>query len=50
MKNFSREYKKTTYGILVRELNNVEAVANLMMNSHMDGVSPYDTIQGSFRT
>ena len=37
--------KKSTYGGLVRELNNVEAVANLMMNSHMDGVSPYATIQ-----
>ncbi len=37
--------KKSTYGGLVRELNNVEAVANLMMNSHMDGISPYATIQ-----
>ncbi|MBR1592734.1 MAG: insulinase family protein [Ruminococcus sp.] len=37
--------KKSTYGSLIRELNNVEAVANLMMNSHMEGISPYDTIQ-----
>ena len=37
--------KKSTYGGLVRELNNVEAVANLMMNSHMEGISPYATIQ-----
>ncbi len=37
--------KKSTYGGLVRELNNVEAVANLMMNSHMEGISPYATLQ-----
>lgn len=37
--------KKSNYGGLIRELNNVEAVANLMMNSHMDGVGPYDTIE-----
>ena len=37
--------KKSAYGSLIRELNNVEAVANLMMNSHMDGVGPYDTIE-----
>ncbi len=36
--------KKSTYGVLVRELNNVEAVAHLMMNSHMDGVGIYDAI------
>ena len=36
-KDFQR-IKKSTYGMLVRELNNVEAVANLMINSHMDGV------------
>ena len=43
--NLFQRIKKSTYGGLVRELNNVEAVANLMMNSHMDGVSPYATIQ-----
>ena len=37
--------KKTIYGIMIRQLNNVEAVANLMINSHMDGVSPYDAIK-----
>jgi predicted Zn-dependent peptidase len=42
-KDFQR-IKKSTYGMLVRELNNVEAVANLMMNSHMDETEPYDTI------
>ena len=43
--NLFQRIKKSTYGGLVRELNNVEAVANLMMNSHMDGISPYATIQ-----
>lgn len=42
-KDFQR-IKKSTYGMLVRELNNVEAVANLMMNSHMDETGPYDAI------
>lgn len=42
-KDFAR-IKKSTYGALIRELNNVEAVANLLINAHMDGVSPYDTI------
>ena len=36
--------KKSTYGMLIRELNNVDAVANLMLNSHTDGVSPYAAI------
>lgn len=42
-KDFAR-IKKSTYGSFIRELNNVEAVANLLINAHMDGVSPYDTI------
>ncbi|NLT08605.1 MAG: insulinase family protein [Ruminococcus sp.] len=42
-KTFQR-IKKSTYGMLVRELNNVEAVANLLINSKMDGVGPYDAI------
>jgi len=37
--------KKSTYGSLVRELNNVEAVANLLINSAMAGTGPYDTIR-----
>ncbi len=43
-KNFQR-IKKSAYGNLIRELNNVEAVANLFINAHMDGVGPYDTIE-----
>ncbi|MBE6857386.1 MAG: insulinase family protein [Ruminococcus sp.] len=37
--------KKSTYGLLIRELNNVEAVANLMINAGMDKVSPFETIE-----
>ena len=36
--------KKSTYGMLIRELNNVEAVANNMINAHMDGVLPFDAL------
>ena len=39
--NLFRNIKKLSYGKLIRELNNVEEVANIMINSHMDGVSPY---------
>lgn len=42
-KDFQRN-RKSTYGLLVRELNNVESVANLMINSHMDGVGPFDAL------
>ncbi|MBE6862030.1 MAG: insulinase family protein [Ruminococcus sp.] len=42
-KDFQR-IKKSAYGNLIRELNNVEAVANLFINAHMDGVGPFDTI------
>lgn len=42
-KDFQR-IKKSAYGSLVRELNNVEAVSNLMLNSHMENVSPYASI------
>ena len=42
-KDFQR-IKKSTYGMLVRMLNNVESVANLMMGAHMEGTGPYDTI------
>lgn len=37
--------KKSGYGDLIRELNNVQAVANLMMNASMEGVSPFDYIR-----
>ena len=40
---FSR-IKKSTYGSLIRQLNNVSAVANLMINNHMDGIKPYDIL------
>lgn len=36
--------KKSTYGTLVRELNNVEAVANLMINAAMSESGPFDMI------
>ncbi|MBR3420518.1 MAG: insulinase family protein [Ruminococcus sp.] len=42
--NIFRRIKRSTYGLLIRELNNVDAVANLMINSHIDGVAPYDAI------
>lgn len=42
-KDFQR-IRKSTYGMMIRELNNVEAVANLMINSHMEDVSPFDAI------
>ncbi|MDD6279687.1 MAG: pitrilysin family protein [Oscillospiraceae bacterium] len=40
-KDFQR-IKKTVYGNLVRELNNVEAVANLMINAAMSDAEPFD--------
>lgn len=43
-KDFQR-IRKSTYGMLVRELNNVEAVANLMINAHMDGIKPFDALE-----
>lgn len=35
---------KSLYGSLIRELNNVGAVANLMINSAMSGYMPFDAI------
>ena len=43
--NDFQRIKKSTYGLLIRELNNVEAVANLMINAGMDKVSPFETIE-----
>ncbi|MDO5560826.1 MAG: pitrilysin family protein [Oscillospiraceae bacterium] len=37
--------RRSTYGAAIRELNNTEAVANLMINSYFDSVSPFDSIQ-----
>lgn len=42
-KDFQR-IKKTMYGTLVRQLNNVEAVASMMLSGYMAKVSPYDII------
>lgn len=42
-KDFQR-IKKTMYGTLVRQLNNVEAVASMMLSGYMTKVSPYDII------
>lgn len=42
-KDFQR-IRKSTYGLMIRDLNNVESVANLMINAHMEGVSPYEAI------
>lgn len=39
------ECKKSTYGGLVRELNNVQSVTNALINSHMAGCGLYDTIR-----
>lgn len=37
--------KKSFYGSAIRELNDVESAATLMLNSQMDGVSPFDEIE-----
>lgn len=42
-KDFQR-IRKSTYGMMIRELNNVEAMANLMINSHMEEISPFDAV------
>ena len=42
-KDFQR-IKKSSYGMMIFELNNVESVANLMLNAHIDNVGPYDAI------
>ena len=39
------ECKKTAYGSLVRELNNVSAVTNALVSAHMAGYGLYDTLQ-----
>ncbi len=36
--------RRSLYGSLIRELNNVGAVANLMINSAMNGYMPFDAI------
>lgn len=39
------EIRKSTYGTMVQEMNYVSTVANLMMNAHLNRVSPFDTIE-----
>lgn len=39
-----RRFQKGMYASLIREMNNVEMVANSMLGAHMDGLSPFDTI------
>lgn len=39
------ECKKSTYGALVRELNNVSSVTNSMVAAHMAGYGLYDTLR-----
>ena len=39
-----RRFLKGMYAGLVREMNDVENVANVMMGAHMEGISPFDTI------
>ena len=38
------ECKKSTYGALVRELNNVSAVTNALVSAHMAGCGIFDTL------
>lgn len=42
-KDFQR-IKKSVYGALIRQLNNVEVVASMMIGAYMANVSPYDII------
>ena len=42
-KDFQR-IKKSMYGAMIRQLNNVEAVASMMLGAHMAGTAPYDMI------
>lgn len=37
--------KKSTYGQIIREYNNVEAVASTIINSYFAGVNPFDTVK-----
>ncbi len=38
------EVRRSGYGSMIREMNNVRAVANLMMNTYMGGVSAFESI------
>ena len=39
-----RRFQKGIYAGIVREQNNVEAVANVMLGAYLDGVSPFDAM------
>ena len=39
------EYQKSIYGSLIRETNNVSAVTNALVNSHMAGYGIFDTMK-----
>ena len=42
-KDFQR-IKKCMYGSLIRQLNNVDIVASMMLDAYMSGIEPYDVI------
>lgn len=44
-KNLYESIKKSTYGGIIMESNNVEAVAGNLISAYMSGVEPYDSIK-----
>lgn len=44
-KELFNEVRKSAYGGMIQEMNYVSAAANIMMNSHMSEVSPFDAIK-----
>ena len=40
-----RRMKKSAYGYYIRELNNVDAVTEMMMNAFVENTGPYDAIK-----
>ncbi len=42
-KDFQR-IKKCMYGSLIRQLNNVDIIASMMLDAYMSGIEPYDVI------
>jgi len=43
-KNLFDMIKKSTYGSFIRELNDVSAMANGVINAHLSGVKPFESI------
>jgi predicted Zn-dependent peptidase len=37
--------KKATYGSTIREFNNVDSVANLLINNYFSNLSPFDGVK-----